>query len=685
MVPGSKATTLLATATALSAYASAARAQGSETRPIIVTGERTGRTTAETSSSVFAVTAEQIEAASGINRIEQLLAAIPNVQIGSGGDGPTIRGVDTTGALRDLPAFLGGTRPRTTMQVDGRAVTYGEFVNGTTPLWDVERVEVFRSPQTVTQGRNSIGGAIFVETSEPTFDWEARARIQAGSLDMWQGSAAASGPLIDDQLAFRLAGDVRRGRTASRLTSPDREIDPNRDDYELLRFKILATPNALPGFSLLATYLTTSSQAPGIEGIRPPYEERRDPLATAVFRTSANSLTLRGEQDLAQGVTARATASFGWSDVQRFASVGFGRSRTTGEDGSVELTLNWRRSPLASFVAGLHLAKADLDQEIDLSATVIGHGAFGDRQDSIGIFGEADLEVLPRLRLAAGARYQWDRQLRTGLLGSPARQTPVFYDKSFEAFLPKVSLSYVFGDQSRVGVLAQRAYNPGGTTISLRTFAPDTFDAETLWDYEIFARASLFDGSVILAGNLFHYSMYDAQRSITGILQTPAGVVTFAEIGNAPRAWSQGAELQLQWRPAPRLRFDAGFGLLDTRLAQTLAPRDPMRGKEFQRSPHISTSMAVTWRPVDPLLLSAQLRHRSSYFSDDTNDPDRSIGPATTVDARAEWKQGGASLFGYVRNLFDEFHLTYLFTVTPAQLATAGDPREFGLGLEVRF
>jgi outer membrane receptor protein involved in Fe transport len=39
---------------------------------------------------------------------------------------------------------------------------------------------------------------------------------------------------------------------------------------------------------------------------------------------------------------------------------------------------------------------------------------------------------------------------------------------------------------------------------------------------------------------------------------------------------------------------------------------------------------------------------------------------------------------GYVRNLFDEFYLTYLFSAS-SQLATAGDPREFGASLDLRF
>jgi iron complex outermembrane receptor protein len=84
--------------------------------------------------------------------------------------------------LGGLPAFLGGARPRTVVQIDGRTVTFNEFAFSPEGLWDVDHVEVFRSPQTTTQGVNSIAGAIFIHTAEPTFRFEARARAIAGEL-----------------------------------------------------------------------------------------------------------------------------------------------------------------------------------------------------------------------------------------------------------------------------------------------------------------------------------------------------------------------------------------------------------------------------------------------------------------------------------------------------------------------
>jgi outer membrane receptor protein involved in Fe transport len=80
--------------------------------------------------------------------------------------------------------------------------------------------------------------------------------------------------------------------------------------------------------------------------------------------------------------------------------------------------------------------------------------------------------------------------------------------------------------------------------------------------------------------------------------------------------------------------------------------------------------------------LSAQVRHHSCYFSEDANSPARAIGASTIVDARAAYMVGHVTLSAYLRNLFDDFYLTYLFTPT---FGTAGDPREIGIGLEARF
>jgi outer membrane receptor protein involved in Fe transport len=653
-------------------------------RDIIVTGERVGRTVFDTSSSVAVLDSADLEVLSGADRLDQILSGIPNLQLGSGGEGPTIRGQDTTGVLRDLPAFLGGTRPRVTLQIDGRPISYNELAFGVSGLWDIERIEVFRSPQTTTQGRNSIAGAIFIETKDPSLDWQGRVRLTTGNYDTRQVSVALSGPLVPDQLAFRLAGDIRRGRTTSEITSPARGIDPDRDEYELLRLKLLATPAALPGLRLLGSYVHTRSQSPQIEGIKQPYRARRDPTASyGIFLTKIDALTLRADTPLTGRLTAKATGWLGYATIRRFAPPGFGEAYNKTSDAGGEFTLTWTPSPDLSLVGGVAAQRNALDQAIDLTAALLGTAEFGDRQHSFGAFGQFDVK-LRGWTLTAGLRYQRDMQRRVGLLKFRGSQIPFAFDHTYSSVLPKGSLAYSPAPDLQFGLSAQRAYNPGGTTISLSTFAPDTFESETLWAYEAFARARFAGDALQLSANIFYYDVHDAQRSVIRTLTTPGGIVSFAEIGNTPAAWSRGAELQVLWRPNGSLSITAGLGLQRTKLTHTLSPADPLLGKEFQRAPHLTGSLAIDWRPAAALRVSGQLRHNTGYFSDDANDPLRRVGSATTVDARAEWSRGPLSVVLYARNLFDEFHLTYLFTPSTGQ-ATAGEPRKIGIELSAAF
>ena len=676
---------MLVTALPLVMLADAAAAQPAapqgDGRQIIVTGERVKRSLKDTASSVELVTKSDIEAASA-DRVEQVLELIPNVQISSAGEGPTIRGQDTTGATRDLPAFRGGTRPRTTLIVDGRAVSFTEFVFGSSPLWDVDRIEVFRTPQTTTQGRNSIAGAIFVSTAEPSFAPEYRARAILGEAHTRELSAAASGPLAGGQLAWRLSGDYRFSHPSSRIADTLSGADPNRDVYGLLRFKLLAIPAALPGSRIDLGFSHTQSKSPQIEGVRPPFRERRDPLdGYGTFHTNVDAATARFAYQPDKTLDLSAVFTGGNSHARRFAPPGLGETDIRSHDWSGEAVANWSPAEPLRVTVGLSHYHSSLHQAIDLSQ-LSGEGLFRDRQDSSGLFGEANWTFLPNTVLTAGLRYQRDKQVRIGALATRSGGIPLDYDRSFDALLPKVSLAHDFSPQVRVGLLVQRAYNPGGTTLRFDTGEADNFEAEKLWDYELFARASLMGDALKLSANLFYYDQRDAQRAQPIAIVAPTGaVVTFADLFNVPKARSYGLETSVDWRVSRRFSARASLGLLRTRIVDAGAA-SAFDGKQFQRSPRLSASAAIDWRPLERLRLSAQLRHNSGYFSDDLETASRRISGWTKLDARAEWQSGKFRLFGYARNLFDNFYLTYAFNPS---LATAGDPRELGVGIEAAF
>ena len=649
---------------------------------IVVTGERVPRSVRETPSSVSVVTSADIKSQAAPDRIEQILELIPNVQMSSGGEGPTIRGQDTTGPTRDLYAFLGGTKPRTTLIVDGRAVGFNEFIFGITPIWDVDRVEVFRSPQTTTQGQNSIAGAIFIVTNSPTADPEFRARAIVGDAHTRQVSAVASGPL-SPEVSVRVAGDYRYSHPSSVILDDVDGADPNRDEYGLVRFKLLATPSAFAGTRLELGYVHTQSQMPQIEGVRAPFRERRDDEdGYGTFRTNVDALTAAFRYDPSARFSLNTIFSAGDSDIQRFAPEGLGETEIGVRDWSAEAVLNWSANDAIRLLAGASHTHRRTNQYIDLSQ-LAGEGRFRDRQGGTGLFGEVSWSLIPRTTLTAGLRYQRDSQVRTGSIAS--RDGPIIldFDRTFEAWLPKLSLAYDFTDDVRAGMLVQRAYNPGGVSLRYDLGQPDPYEAETLRDYEIFARARLAGGKLNASANLFYYDMRDAQRSQPIRILTPTGLtVTFADLFNLPEARSYGLEAAMDWQASARLKLRAGLGLLDTKITRVGPANVAFAGKNFQRAPELSVSGTIDWQPLDWLRLSAQARHNGGYWSDDLNTPVRRVDGWTRVDARAECDVGKFRLFAYGRNVFDDFHMTYLFL---ERFGTAGDPRELGIGLETRF
>lgn len=650
---------------------------------IVVTGERVARSLRQTPSSVAVVSEDEIEA-SGANRVDDVLAFIPNVQLGSGSSGPAIRGMDTTGPLYALPAFLGGNRPRMTLVVDGRPVSYNEFVFGTFPVWDANRVEVFRSPQTTTQGQNSIAGAIFVNTNDPGSAPEYRARTIVGSLKMRQVSALLSTPIADDTVAFRLSGDFRYARTSSEIQDVIRGGDPSHDVYGQLRAKLLFKPSSRT--RVVLTYVHSESQMPQIVGIDAPFRERRDPtVGYGVFRINVDSLTAGIRHEVSSELTANVTLTGGDSSSRRLARPNFGETQNDGRDWLAEAVVNWAPQGPFSLVAGAAHNHVRLRQFINLQLLSGSIGRFRDWQDGTGIFADATVSLAPKVTLTAGVRYQWDRQKREGALTADTFAVPVDFVGEFDAWLPKVTLAYDISPDVRLGAMVQKAYNPGGTTIRVDTLQADNFTAERLWDYELFARAKFAGDRGNVSANIFYYDIRNAQRAEDIFIPIPddSGLgAGFANLFNVPKARSYGAEAEMSWRFSDALSARLAIGLLDTKMVETEGESAIFHGNQFDRSPHFTAAAAVDWRPIPRLRLSAQIRHHSPYFSDPDNSPELRIGSGTNLDARFAYDVGTVSVFGQIRNWFDSLNLLSLGSPTAGE---AEEPRTFAVGIEGRF
>jgi outer membrane receptor protein involved in Fe transport len=650
---------------------------------IVVTGERIARTVQETASSVVVTTGDELRDRAGADTVNDVLGFAPNVLTsGSQNNGPTIRGQNTTGILSGVNAFLGGSRPRTTILVDGRPLSFNEFIFGETGAWDIAQVEVFLGPQTTSQGPNSVAGIINVRTSDPTYVLEGAARAIVANYDTYQFSGMANLPLVDDQVALRIAADYRHHESFLEFTTPPPAIgiDPLEDSYATVRAKLLLEPAALPGFRAVLSWNYADSAGPQTEQILVPpegSEARTYPnFEPVVFATETHTAIADLSYDLTDRITLSNRFTFTWADILRYAPPGLGVADIDRDEVTNETLLTYGRAgDQVNGVAGLYYQAASADEFIDLSGFGLGNGIFTDDTEGLGVFGEVTVSPADRLFLTGGLRYQRDRQDRDGGF---TELNPIAFDRTFDSWLPKAGIAYDVSADARIGFEARRGYNLGGVTLSFFTGEIDTFEEERLWNYEFYWRTSWLDGRLRLNGNLFYTDFEDAQRPVNRVVPD-IGIVT--ELAAAEDARSYGAEIQLSYVPSRQLALDVALGLLETEIKRVSAEPE-LEGNAFERSPGVTASLGARWEPIPELVLSVQGRYVDDYFSDDANTPAFRIGSHFIANAQASYRLGPARLFVYATNLFDEFALLQQFD---PENANVNDPREYGAGIEVRF
>jgi len=659
--------------------------QGLQLAPVIVTGERSERTLYETAASTAVVSGEDIEKTPSFKEVDDILQTIPNVDLGgNSNEGPTIRGVKAGGPLSGVYAFFGGSRPRATITVDGRSVSFDEFIFGATSVWDVQRVEVFRGPQTTSQGVNSIAGAIHVVTSDPTYEPHFKAQAEYGDYKSGRISASASGPLVEDQLAILLSADLQRSDSFIDIQpTSDYGPDPNTFLNGVIRGKVLWEPTSLPELRMKFTLESTRNEAPQAEYVKTT-GSIKDLKSISTNLPSRRLIATTGIHDVSYEFSDSIKLSnrFSYSDIDSNRYVDLptsGKAKSEKDEVSNETTLHWENQESGlSGLMGVFYQHTNSDEYLNYS--LAGEGTFDDLQTSLGLYTEVNYDITDRLDLTMGVRYEQDRQDRSGAtVGGSLYNIDMEYDKTFESILPKISIGYDVSDNVRIGALVSRGFNPGGVTLLWSDGSTNYFDEETVWNYEIFSRIKLLENRLVLNTNIFYADYSDYQLNyLAGDFY---GSAVYG-IANAEEAVSYGLELSADYLPTEKLHIYSGLGLLQTEIKKfDDAGGIDAEGASFMRSPSITLSLGADYELIKNLTIGGRARYVGEYKSEDTNDS-LSAGDYAVVDLQASYDYDPFTVYGYVNNVFDSFYTISELTVGRA---IVGNPRKFGVGIKYSF
>jgi len=174
---------------------------------IVVTARRREEALQDVPVAVTALTADALErrqilATTDLDRVTPSLQFTSYGQL-SGNNSAAVVFIRGVGQLDPTPAV----DPGVGIYIDD--VYMGRAVGGAMDFFDVDNIQVLRGPQGTLFGRNTIGGAVLINTVLPGEEREATLRARIGEDNLREVFGAVTVPL-GDRLSFRLSGGTRQ-------------------------------------------------------------------------------------------------------------------------------------------------------------------------------------------------------------------------------------------------------------------------------------------------------------------------------------------------------------------------------------------------------------------------------------------------------------------------------------------
>jgi iron complex outermembrane recepter protein len=675
----------------------------------IVTGTKTGAGDVQAMPMAITAVPDAELTRLAIRTIDEAAARMPLVtftQNASFGQ-VSIRGIGTN-------AVYAGADPSSAMYLDG--VYLARPAMAFADLLDLDRIELLRGPQGTLYGRNALGGAINLISKAPTNDFQAEARVTAGTLDERRFEGRVSGALRRDRIMGSVAiAKGRRDGYVRDLEHPDRplggdDLTSARGQLRVVlsrRAEVLLSADAGDQDGALLAFNKVLRVKPGFTVDNPA-----DPLEVRASTPSSSSVRQSGA---AMRVTAALTPSTTLVSLTGYRALGndFDVDADSTEfdvvtthmherqhQWSQELTVAGHRSRLG-WVAGLFVFD-ELDHQrtwVDqpVSRTQVRLDPRVDA-NSRAVFGEARVGLTSRLSAIVGLRFTREEKSidnAGGRYGLDPPMAPVgasVYDYTdaivHHAWTPRLAAEMTLPGDALAYVSATRGFKSGGFNLSStqpgRGFAP-----EWAWSYEGGVKTEPLNGRLRLNVAAFHMDYTDLQ------VQTPIGIGVF-DIRNAAAATVQGVEVEARSRLG--LGFDAGghVAWLDAVYDRYIAVGNggltgDVSGNRLNNAPEWSGRLWIEWTGrigrAQRLTLTADATAQSTVFYTPFNDDIQWQRPYGLVAGRVEYGPGDRrwAVNVYARNLTDTDYIMATFGTSPVAFGgRPGAPRQIGVQMVVR-
>ena len=453
-----------------------------------------------------------------------------------------------------------------------------------TPLFDLDRVEVLRGPQGTLFGRNTTAGIVKFDTIRPSQSLSARGTATYGSYGTLTLDGGVGGAIVDGLLAARASVLVQR-----------------RDDW--IDNAFTNKNNALGGYEetafRLQLLLTPTEDLSALLA----FHNRSLDGTSAVFRANilskgGNSLNGNYKRDKVffdggsgnpqsydgSGASLRIEYKLPFATLTSISAYETTNGFSRGDIDGGNMTNGPGFIPFPSDTADGIKDLDQVTQEIRLASDLdgplswqVGAYYFDSRMvlrtdpgfvaptelrhenTSWALFGQTSYQLAEAWKLTAGLRWTRDEKSLTNIV-APIPFAKV--DVSDDQFSWDLSAFYTVSDT--VGLYGRVASGFRGPTIQGRDVAffgaPSVAQSETILSWEAGFKSELFDRRVRLNGAVFTYTVNDPQFTAVG------GAGNIVQLLNAQEGQAVGFEVDGEWVVSENLVLTAGYSYADTEI-----------------------------------------------------------------------------------------------------------------------
>ncbi|MGD1896974.1 MAG: TonB-dependent receptor [Phormidesmis sp.] len=663
---------------------------------LIVTAEKTPEAANTVPISLTVLEQQEIEDAD-IGDFEDVARNTPNFSVFDGAGSRafysySIRGLGNNNFLaRDAVSFY----------VDDVPYDYGGFIG--LDLNDLERVEVLRGPQSTLYGRSALSGVVNVVTQKPTNEPEFGIAARYGNFNDAEVQANASGPLIEDELFYRLSGSyaARDGYFDNTLLNDD--LADSSGGQGRLQLRWQPTDNlevdvssnfssydedGIPLVSIDDDPFTVDLSEGGFAELISNAQSVRVAYAQPDYRIT--SVSARRFSQSIQG----ADLDGGPAELGLFSS----------DFSSTVFTQEVRvQSPETAekfqWTAGAYLEErefitrgdgitfgADAADTFGFPAGTTNFRSSNTSERFWALFGQASYTPVEPLTLTAGLRYEtFDSALNDftelfSIPGLPAQTVAEFSkeNQSGSGLLPMVAAEYRFSPDFMLYGSIARGYRPGG--VNYRASNPETltFESESTWNFELGAKSTWLDDRLGLNLSVFH-SIVDNYQ-----VQVPGPLLVTNEIANADARIS-GVEVETRVTPLDGLDIIAGFGYLDAEFSEftNQFTGEDFTGNRLPLAPEFTYNLAMQYRSPAGFLGRVELQGTGLTFFEESNDFQQKA--YAVVNARVGYEFDPISVYLFGNNIFDTTYLTQGADIGTGRVGQYGSPATFGVQVRSEF